>query len=165
MKEHPILFSGEMVRAILAGRKTVTRRLNLRWARVKAGEGLWVRETHSQAGTGRVFYRADDGTTAPSWTPSIHMPRDLSRVDLVATEDGREERLQDITEEEADAEGFGGNLPARAFPDFPWSPAALDGGISIRECFAELWDAINGKRATWKSNPPVARLAFRMVRP
>lgn len=45
MKSYGILFSPAMVLAILAGRKHVTRRLDKRWRRVKAGDELWVRET------------------------------------------------------------------------------------------------------------------------
>ena len=56
-KEHPILFSGPMVRAVLDGRKTQTRRLSKRWLKVKKGEGLWVRETW------RPEYETDTGAT------------------------------------------------------------------------------------------------------
>lgn len=83
-KDHPILFSGEMVRAILNGRKTQTRRivkpqpdedgicLDLernqyldtservyRCPYGMPGDRLWVRETHMAFDRGRINYRAD----------------------------------------------------------------------------------------------------------
>jgi uncharacterized protein YhfF len=58
----------------------------------------------------------------------------------------RVERLQEITEEDARAEGCG---------DPPFG--------TRRETFAILWDAINGKRAPWESNPWVWRVEFRRV--
>jgi len=63
VKEHPILFSAEMVRALLADKKTVTRRLSKSWLKVKAGDLLWVRETHSEGcdeyGCEVMIYAAD----------------------------------------------------------------------------------------------------------
>lgn len=152
---HPILFSAPMVRAILAGTKTQTRRIvkpqpidnqqadghfyagdhstsvmmdgHPRWreqfafqaARWNAGDTLWVKETHRFQTHEHIEYRADGSThrvqdnaewlrdkdISPKWKPSIFMPLWASRInlDVLAV---RVERLQDITEEDAIAEGI-----------------------------------------------------------
>lgn len=139
MKSRPILFSGPMVRAILEGRKTQTRRPlkpqpicgdDPNWIRPpcpygKPGDRLWVRENflqlmHGKVTDGRVKYCASidpRSTGTPKndgywWRkrPSIHMPRWDSRITLEVT-DIRVERLQKISREDAIAEG------AREFPD------------------------------------------------
>ena len=206
MKERPILFSGSMVRAILAGQKTVTRRL-VRGAssaavavtvgipRVEAtsvarftgaagdyvrplcrcpygapGDRLWVRESWASADTmyqdyendvpSVVAYRADHAgiqwSADPprlipdydrnqwnwdvlSWKPSIHMPRWASRITLAVT-DVHVERLHAIDDSDAIREGI---------------PSAGDVRPFAR--FAQLWDAINGKRAPWSSKPVATR--------
>ena len=148
------------------------------------GDRLWVREAHApmcRSRDTRVAYRADmivqnrmprrpppgwttedlcpwpvdntkgRGYAVTRWTPSIHMPRALSRIDLEVTR-VRVQRLQDITEEDARAEGV---IP---------SPTAIVGGTH-RAAFRKLWDAINGERATWDSNPWVWALDFKRVRP
>lgn len=124
MKERPILFSGEMVRAILDGRKTQTRRIvkpqfeekpsdNLMWhcPYGKPGDRLWVRETFKehQGRSDFAYYRADssaydftkkekhqfeDNEGISFWRPSIHMPRWASRITLEIT-NVRVERMQD----------------------------------------------------------------------
>jgi hypothetical protein len=127
-RERPILFSGPMVRAILAGRKTQTRRTvkgewtfegdesGCGWEPPRCPYGvamdrLWVRETHVIAGTGCVFYKANPENDVPfdkrdwAWTPSIHKRREHSRITLEIT-GVRVERLQEISEEDAAAEGF-----------------------------------------------------------
>lgn len=163
MTERPILFNAEMVRAILAGTKTMTRRvvkpqpevhdanvpgitsgcLSWVWAKVggliqnaagtryqskmlphcpygKPGDMLWVRETAKLRADGGqwcdLVYAADDSIREfgvqdhrpfkpASWTPSIHMPRWASRITLEIT-GVRVERLQEISEEDAQSEGM-----------------------------------------------------------
>lgn len=191
MKEHGILFSAPMVKALLAGRKTVTRRMSKRWLRVKAGDTLWVRETwgleSNSASTLNghcnsyytVQYRAGGqrGITFSgpvghdpyvkmydsqrgSYRPSIHMPRWASRITLIATEEAREERLQDITEADAIAEGVD---PWEFGPEQTITTGERGADSPYRGGFACLWDDLNDHRATWKSNPPVVRLAFRVA--
>ncbi len=181
-RQWPMLFSKPMVLATLAGRKTVTRRLDLRWLKAKPGEVLWGRETHAKVavGNGRgetpwcVAYRAtcdhdggfdyNTGTgftrlKVAKWTPSIFMPRWASRI-VTPIVSVRAEQLHDITEEDARAEGMyhassGG-----------WLPEKIEGGTMLslrtaRDAFAYLWDQINGKRAPWSSNPTVAVVTFK----
>lgn len=135
MAEKPILFNMEMVKAILEGRKTQTRRIikpvamgmtyeddsPARKPPYKAGDVLWVRETwkqetHDWAGGGYALtdgylYRADEpqDTTGmmveDRWHPSIHMPRRAARL-FLRVKDVRHERLQNITPEDAAAEGI-----------------------------------------------------------
>jgi len=141
MKVTPIIMSAPMVRALLEGRKTQTRRIvkpqtlfegkdaiiarfpNQRGCPYgESGESfLWVRETWARHYTSMegmpVHYRADlpvdpsDAMTANhafglmKWKPSIHMPRRASRLTLELT-GVRVERLQDITEDDAIAEGI-----------------------------------------------------------
>lgn len=206
--ERPILFSGEMVRAILAGRKTQTRRVvriperpglvahpedafpdpglggggylhvpytsatdrytHRVWYPYGIGTRLWVRETWATWPEGEIrirhtdtLYRADEPRTAVQrWRPSIHMPRWASRITLEVTA-VRVERLQDITEDDARAEGVT-QTDGRWWDGAPHAvkgtPRALP---TAREAYADLWDAINGKRAPWSSNPWVWVVSFR----
>lgn len=111
----PILFNTDMVRALLAGRKTVTRRvvkpqpdehlttgenalelLAEACAPYRPGDLLYVRETWTQDGD--VYrYKAGFCDQNRKWRPSIHMPKEAARIFLRVT-DVRVERLQDITE-------------------------------------------------------------------
>lgn len=174
MKERPILFNGEMVRAILEGRKTQTRRvvkdcylmggppedyLLSRCPFGQPGDRLWVRETFFSFRHARVFstashivYRADysgqqaedDATECHGWKPSIHMPRWASRISLEIT-DVRVERLDDISNADCFAEG----LPS-------------DTTKGNRTWFSDLWEEINGK-GSWAANPWVWVIEFRKL--
>lgn len=225
IKERPILFSAPMVRAILEGRKTVTRRavkgVGLVWLDNfkpeyvahpennlcpygKPGDRLWVRESWWQAGdwqatypeddTGawfgsrRVVYSADGmppnepnnsypnglrngaySAAAPNkiWRhrPSIHMNRWASRILLEITE-VRVERLQDISDEQAEAEGI---EPFRDFhPSGHWR-RYRDGGMNSYvdnpvASYASLWSEINGD-GSWEVNPWVWVVEFKRVTP
>ncbi len=186
MKERPILFSGPMVRAILDGRKTQTRRIikpqpikrlhrlafdaralgNLwgdrgtwliRCPKGAPGDRLWVRETWAMI-DGAYAYRADSGhdLTGPgnflhNWKPSIHMPRAAGRIALEVT-GVRVERLQDITEEDAIAEG------AELTDELTGTADDLDG--SYVKAYSILWDVING-HGSWEKNPWVWAIEFR----
>ncbi|MGR0185514.1 hypothetical protein [Azospirillum aestuarii] len=132
-KDIPIIFSEAMVRAQLADLKTQTRRLATSpLAKVQPGDRLWVRENHwlfgrwredGKTATGRVKRVFDKigqavtfekpgndnmaywgGGTGFTWKPAMHLPRWASRITLVV-EEVRFQRLQEITEEDAQAEG------------------------------------------------------------
>jgi hypothetical protein len=85
------------------------------------------------------------------WSPSIYMPRWASRITLEVTA-VRVQRLQEITEDDARAEG----VPVRSYEDGR-------GVETSREGFRAFWDSINGKRAPWSSNPWVWAISFRRV--
>lgn len=85
------------------------------------------------------------------WRPSIFMPRWACRI-LLDVVDVRIERLNDISEADAMAEGA---EPLLVPPD--------GGGAPHVEGFRSLWDHINGKRAPWSSNPWVWVVTFKRV--
>lgn len=201
MKERPIIFSGPMIRSILQGRKTMTRRIVkpqpdffecsswcysetghsgagwyvceteyleegsffYRCPYGKVGDRLWVRETWSHTGTGvwsissainaldgKVIYRAAEGHNDAKWWPSIHMPRWASRITLEIT-GIKVERLQDITEEEAKAEG----VEPKPVKTLGWKRREILGelpDVSYRMAFADLWETLNGQ-GSWELNP------------
>lgn len=205
MKERPILFSAEMVRAILDGRKTQTRRvvkgMALDWLQPGmfspkfvadpenylspygyAGDRLWVRETwqmvyermdsqrftHPIEGARQrwIEYAASprDEHEPPKWRPSIFMPREFSRITL-EVENVRIERVQEISKEDAKAEGVS-NL-------WRWDQARnkkhpehfVRGTLNpFVANYSVLWDEINAKRGFgWDANPWVWVIEFRRM--
>jgi len=229
--DRPIIMTGESVCAILAGRKTQTRRLMSlprapdhlgRWeASTSGGPGLrdskgreyppfpvvwhtrtgqsfaspysigdrlWCKESWDYVGgteylyqqePGAVLYRERDqnlsGHLQRKWRTPLFMPRWASRLTLEVTE-VRIQRLQEISEEDAIAEGV------RHWPDIAdphpykhgprWSmatPTSTDQCLgTARYAYASAWDAIQGSRPSWKavlwaSNPWVSAITFRLV--
>jgi len=163
MKDHPIIFSGPMVRALLDGRKTMTRRLASSPLRKCAvGDRLWVRETFMYPNDQITIYRAtwredakrDRLENVPKdeptgWTPCIHMPRSASRLTLVVTAT-KVERLQQITGNDAMAEG----IEATEF----YVPKE-HGSFAFRR----LWESLHGA-GSWAANPELVALTFTVHR-
>jgi len=187
--ERPILFTEELVRAILAGRKTVTRRpykgpsenymIETRRQKYPAitelykdvarssgihvsrcpygfiGDKLYVRETFCIVENEqpapyplRSVFRA----TTPiqdrdkyTWKPSIHIPKDIARIWLEIT-DLRLEPIQDITEDEAKAEGVGKHLKTGSY----------------RDLFRDAWSTLYSQEQ-WEENRLVWVIKFRKI--
>jgi len=138
----------------------------------QVGDKLWVRETWATdklldylpprllegAGTLPFWYLADSDQHSiiqqGKWRPSIFMPRWASRITLEITE-VRVERVQEITEEDAEKEGVS------------WSSVSSGENpeiISAVENFATLWDSLNAKRGYgWEVNPWVWVISFRRI--
>lgn len=129
------------------------------------GDQLWVRETWGHtghgvwsvgnarmAGDGRVIYAADQAHPGASWFSSIHMPREFSRISLEIT-GVRIERLHDITENDAKAEGVN---------RLEWSWDDGESPTNDRDGFECLWVAING-RESWAANPLVWVIEFKRL--
>ncbi|WP_093053230.1 hypothetical protein [Variovorax sp. YR634] len=97
---------------------------------------------------------------------SIHMPRWASRIDLEVTS-VRVERLQDISEEDARAEGISAHRKGGWHWEQP--PAGIEGtnhfGFkTARDAYRALWEQINGA-GSWAANPWVWVVEFRRIRP
>ena len=202
MRELPILFNTEMVRAILEGRKSCTRRLvkpqpdgkhtfplgfvtdstekkevgcfefgmneyggSIQYAKpqYQPGDILYVRETWgypiSLNSDKQYVFRADkiaeSGFKNDShiWYPSIHMPKEAARIWLKVT-DVRVERLNDITDKDAEREG--------AQPDYPFD-YDVDKWPNL-EHFKKIWNSTIKKsdleRYGWDANPYVFVIEF-----
>ena len=94
------------------------------------------------------------------WRPSIHMPRWASRITLRVT-DVRVQRVQDISEEDAVAEGVRWHDGEMIYA---WK--GISSAPSARAYFAEIWDSINEPRGFgWDANPWVWAVSFERVRP
>ena len=189
----PILFNGEMVREILDGRKTCTRRVikhnvdailnspyhmehpevedawlikKLCRPPYEPGDILYVRETWGEGyAEGTYIYKADDKlaelptfkkTSKILYHPSIHMPKEAARIWLKVT-DVRVERLQDITDDGAKAEGANW----KNCKNVGWEEKMRRTAV---ERFAEIWDSTIKKsdldRYGWAANPWVWVIEF-----
>ncbi|HFL4765532.1 TPA: hypothetical protein ACG33R_001158 [Escherichia coli] len=111
-----------------------------------------------------MAYRAttpEDWPEEGRWRPSIHMPRWASRITLEIT-GVRVERLQSISDEDVDAEGFAGDYPTSALPAlFPGEPSDWS-HLSMRDCYGVLWKSIYGEES-WQSNPWVWVIEFKRI--
>jgi hypothetical protein len=160
------------------------------------GDRMWVRETFSgpwcmeaQDGiaaappskwgkSSRIWYWADGEPDAGDWTrprPSIHMPRWASRIDLEIT-GVRVERLQDISEADAKAEGItsdsvivgancnGGRHSEEHAERFFYDGCDEEGFESAVDAYRGLWESLAGP-GSWDANPWCWVVEFRRVNP
>jgi hypothetical protein len=182
MSIKPILFNTEMVRAILEGRKTCTRRVLKQPFEVhpngyitkprgnerlcpyippyQPGDILYVRETWCKGSYGdekeKYYYKADDNNFFCTWHPSIHMPKEAARIFLKVT-DVRVDRLQDITDDGAKAEGANW----KNGKNVGWEEKMRRTAV---ERFAEIWESTIKKTDKhihgWNANPYVWVVEF-----
>ncbi len=142
-----------------------------RWPRTHSvGDRLWVRESLERANGEAVGYPANLTwlpNTPWEWKrdrlPSIHMPRRLSRITLIVT-GVRVERLQDISRDDAIAEGL--SLVSDNIEQFwRWpEPHHEQLWLSPVAAYQALWDSINAARGYgWNANPWVAAYSFRPI--
>jgi hypothetical protein len=145
------------------------------------GDRLWVREAfmHEPADycweasvsipsrPASTVYRADfpDSKPGEGWKPSIHLPRKLSRIDLEITE-VRVQRLQEISEEDAIAEGIE-QMPCAVLGTRLWRNYTPGNGWTqslaiAQNSYRSLWELINGA-GSWDANPWVWAVSFRVV--
>jgi hypothetical protein len=123
--------------------------------------GLTLNEWIAEYGRNgvEVAYRADGDDEG--WMPAIHMPRWASRLTLEIT-NVKVERVQEISEEDAIAEGV--KLDHRAEQEWTGTQKSSD---CHRGRFAFLWDSINAKRDggiyAWEKNPWVWALEFKRL--
>ena len=155
-----------------AGRLTLGKQHEARCPFGQPGDLLWCRETWARDDEdGCLMYRADLGRDANAdaweqgriegvpryrWRPSIHMPRWASRITLRVT-DVRVERLGDISEADAVAEGI-----ERRGPGWAWYTDAKAYTTDPRTSYRDLWESINGP-GSWDANPWVWCLTFERV--
>lgn len=182
MMVKPVLFNTEMVRAILERRKTCTRRVLKQPFEVhpngyitkprgnerlcpyippyQPGDILYVRETWCKGSYGnekeKYYYKADDNNFFCTWHPSIHMPKEAARIWLKVT-DVRVERLQEITDDGAKAEGANW----KNGKNVGWEEKMRRTAV---ERFAEIWNSTIKKsdldRYGWDVNPWVWVVEF-----
>jgi hypothetical protein len=167
-RERPIQFSAQMVRAILDGTKTQTRRAIVPVPEMikrirnvprpvrdgefiacqfgQVGDRLWVRERWAME-QDQVIYAADAACSlALRWRSSYVMPRSACRI-LLQVSSLRIERLAKITRTDARNEGYPGDM-------------LIDDPIAW---FRNLWDGLCKPQHAWKMNPWVWVIGFKRI--
>lgn len=161
---------------------TLDRFRSYRFVPYAPGDRLWVREAHYLTDDGESEYAvfASDQRDvdehfanmqtlmarhqAIDWSkhlrrrPSIHMPRWASRLTLIVT-DVRVQRLQQISETDAEAEGVFRHVAEYSLDKVFRS----DRGAIAIQYFTNLWNSLYGPDA-WAANPWVAAISFDVKR-
>ena len=158
MKEKGIIFQTDMVRAIIARIKWMTRRIKFK---CEIGDHLYVKETFKDFNDGDLYFKADfENGSKPvhsddeifKWKPPIYMFKKYARIWLEVI-GFRKERLQNITNDDCIAEGC------------PYTQEYLmNNSASPTEWFEDLWNSINEKRGYgWDLNPEIDIISFKVI--
>ena len=131
------------------------------------GEIRYLREPLAESNSGAVY--ADDGAPVfydgnqVEWRwkrarlPQIFLPKVYART-FVEVTGVRVERVQDISDDDAFAEGV---LPNWTGPRTGYT---VGNPAPSGAAFADLWDSINGKRGYgWEKNPWVFVISFKRI--
>jgi len=161
------------------------------YPKLRVVDRLWVRETFCRVPTRELLHGGALHGEAPAhkidgsdpsvafvykcscvgdrklyWKPSIHMPRAASRITLEVV-CVTAERLQDITEEDAIAEGVEGILDSDGimfYKDYNYAPNHPFNTAYARVSFQRLWESLNAARGYgWDANPWVWRVGFKVL--
>lgn len=177
-----IIFNTKMIKTILDHQKTQVRRIAKDWKPpYEPGDILWVQEVWrpieaSSSGWCRIEYQAG-GTkdfqkiiAVPKyqepWHSAIYMPKDCARI-FLRVRNIQMEKLQDITNNDAIAEGFTG---------VPCSHLNIDDIFGCTDCmnsgwieppvveFADFWNKYikrdDLQKYSWDYNPRVWKIEF-----
>lgn len=122
------------------------------------GDIIYVRETWGKDKHGEYHYRANypehDCEPYPIWHQSIHMPKEAARIFLEVT-GAKVERVHDITDEGAKAEGFNAGDKRSANSSI---------AVTAKQAFMWTWQAIYDKRQfQWLSNPWARCISFKVL--
>jgi hypothetical protein len=134
----------------------------------KVGDALWVKETHRPVeqdfGSPRYEYKATETVNiSDKWKPSLFMPKEAARIWLEIT-GVKVERVQDICEEDALAEGI--NEIYNEAGEYSYSALSKEyhhsNWLAPEYAFQELWQKINGIES-WNENPFVWCISFKQI--
>ena len=166
--ERPILMSGPMVRAILDGRKTQTRRV-VKMSSVKPSVWTSVGSSKVRALDHGLFqFKAGRFNTwsrpfrSPYGVPGDRLLVKASQLEL-EVKAVRVERLQEISEEGAKAEGVEPWVPGHGPIDVRREEPGMVMSASYRDGLEMTWNSLNAKRAPWESNPWVWAVRFAVI--
>ena len=132
------------------------------------GDRIWVRETFAKQMNGAYTYKADvhhwlkpDYTALGNWTPSIHMPREASRITL-EVDWSYADHLCDISEEDAIAEGIEPIETGMGVFYGNYGKDEDSHALSPVSSFRSLWESIYGA-GSWAKNPYVWVVKFKLI--
>lgn len=180
MRIVPIIFSGPMVLALLAGHKTMTRRLVWRyrevddpsgtgskrteWMKVERGDLLWVRESLTCVGDGLWRYTADNGdlevsARGPLMAEMVAWVRreERGKVSPIHMPKFASRLVLEVLDRKVE------RLQSISRADCLAEGVRSHGRGSPKSAFRELWSKLHGCDS-WNADPMVVAFKFKVHR-